>query len=142
VGRRLLTGILELILGFWASQQFFPARPALILIWVGLMALFRGISEIVGVPGSPAARDRHVTSRETSARQRPRAMPRRPSRELRLYPAGRSASSDGAWAAADQEQTQGEAEGRGNRHGDQCEGGPTSERPHGNQEQPSVPAAQ
>lgn len=35
------------ILGFWASQQFFPARAALILIWVGLMALFRGISEIV-----------------------------------------------------------------------------------------------
>lgn len=43
----LLTGILELILGFWASQQFFPARAALILIWVGFMALFRGVSEIV-----------------------------------------------------------------------------------------------
>jgi len=46
-GLGLLTGIFELILGFRASQQFFPARAALILIWVGLMALFRGISEIV-----------------------------------------------------------------------------------------------
>jgi uncharacterized membrane protein HdeD (DUF308 family) len=46
-GLGLLTGILELILGFWASQQFFPARAALILIWVGFMALFRGVSEIV-----------------------------------------------------------------------------------------------
>lgn len=46
-GLGLLTGIFELILGFWASQQLFPARAALILIWVGLMALFRGISEIV-----------------------------------------------------------------------------------------------
>lgn len=43
----LLTGILELILGFWASHGFFPARAALILIWVGFMALFRGVSEIV-----------------------------------------------------------------------------------------------
>jgi hypothetical protein len=46
-GLGLLTGILELILGFWASQQFYPARAALILIWVGFMALFRGVSEIV-----------------------------------------------------------------------------------------------
>jgi uncharacterized membrane protein HdeD (DUF308 family) len=46
-GLGLLTGILELILGFWASQQFFPNRAALILIWVGFMALFRGVSEIV-----------------------------------------------------------------------------------------------
>jgi uncharacterized membrane protein HdeD (DUF308 family) len=42
----LVTGILELLLGFWASQQLFPARAALILIWVGFLALFRGISEI------------------------------------------------------------------------------------------------
>ena len=46
-GLGLLAGILELILGFWASQQFFPARAALILIWVGFLALFRGVSEIV-----------------------------------------------------------------------------------------------
>jgi uncharacterized membrane protein HdeD (DUF308 family) len=43
----LVTGILELLLGFWASQQLFPARATLILIWVGFFALFRGISEIV-----------------------------------------------------------------------------------------------
>jgi len=42
----LVTGILELVLGFWASQQAFPARGAL-LLWVGFFALFRGISEIV-----------------------------------------------------------------------------------------------
>jgi uncharacterized membrane protein HdeD (DUF308 family) len=43
----LVAGILELILGFWASQQAFPARGALLLLWVGFFALFRGISEIV-----------------------------------------------------------------------------------------------
>jgi len=42
-----VAGILELILGFWASQQAFPARGALLLLWVGFFALFRGISEIV-----------------------------------------------------------------------------------------------
>jgi uncharacterized membrane protein HdeD (DUF308 family) len=42
----LVSGILELLLGFWASQQLFPARAALILIWVGFLALFRGISEV------------------------------------------------------------------------------------------------
>src|SRR5689334_10119128 len=43
----LVAGILELVLGFWASQQAFPARGALLLLWVGFFALFRGISEIV-----------------------------------------------------------------------------------------------
>ncbi|HEY7660512.1 MAG TPA: DUF308 domain-containing protein [Actinomycetota bacterium] len=43
----LVVGILEVLLAFWASQQFFPARAALILVWVGFMALFRGITEIV-----------------------------------------------------------------------------------------------
>ena len=43
----LVTGILELVLGFWASQQDFPARGALLLLWVGFFALFRGISEMV-----------------------------------------------------------------------------------------------
>lgn len=43
----LIVGMLELLLGFWASQQYFPARAALILIWVGFFALFRGIGEIV-----------------------------------------------------------------------------------------------
>jgi uncharacterized membrane protein HdeD (DUF308 family) len=43
----LVAGILELVLGFWASQQMFPARGALLLLWIGFFALFRGISEIV-----------------------------------------------------------------------------------------------
>jgi uncharacterized membrane protein HdeD (DUF308 family) len=43
----LVVGILELVLGFWTSQQLFPARGALLLLWVGFFALFRGISEIV-----------------------------------------------------------------------------------------------
>jgi uncharacterized membrane protein HdeD (DUF308 family) len=42
----LVVGILELLLGFWVSQQRFPARGALLLLWVGFFALFRGISEI------------------------------------------------------------------------------------------------
>jgi uncharacterized membrane protein HdeD (DUF308 family) len=43
----LIVGILEVLLGFWASQQFFAPRAILILVWVGFAALFRGISEIV-----------------------------------------------------------------------------------------------
>jgi uncharacterized membrane protein HdeD (DUF308 family) len=45
-GLGLATGIIEVLLGFWASQQFYPARAALILIWVGFMALFRGAGDI------------------------------------------------------------------------------------------------
>ena len=43
----LVVGILEIFLGFWASQQYRPVQGALLLIWVGFFALFRGISEIV-----------------------------------------------------------------------------------------------
>jgi len=43
----LLVGILEIFFGFWASQQYRPVQGALLLIWVGFFALFRGISEIV-----------------------------------------------------------------------------------------------
>jgi uncharacterized membrane protein HdeD (DUF308 family) len=42
----LIVGLLELGLGFWASQQLDPARAQLILLWVGFAAFFRGISEI------------------------------------------------------------------------------------------------
>jgi uncharacterized membrane protein HdeD (DUF308 family) len=42
----LVSGILEVGLGFWASQQFYPARGALLLLWVGFYGLFRGFSEI------------------------------------------------------------------------------------------------
>jgi uncharacterized membrane protein HdeD (DUF308 family) len=43
----MLVGILEILLGFWASQQYRPVQGALLLIWIGFFALFRGISEIV-----------------------------------------------------------------------------------------------
>ena len=43
----LVAGILEILLGFWASQQYLSVKGALLLVWVGLFALFRGISEIV-----------------------------------------------------------------------------------------------
>ncbi len=46
-GLGLAVGILEVLLGFWASQQYYPARAALILIWVGFFALFRGVGEII-----------------------------------------------------------------------------------------------
>ena len=42
-----VVGILEILLGFWASQQYLSVKGALLLVWVGLFALFRGISEIV-----------------------------------------------------------------------------------------------
>ena len=40
-------GILEILLAMWVSQQFYDVRGALILLWVGFMAIFHGISEIV-----------------------------------------------------------------------------------------------
>ena len=43
----VLAGIVEIILGFWASQQAFPTRALLLIFWVGFFALFRGISDIV-----------------------------------------------------------------------------------------------
>jgi uncharacterized membrane protein HdeD (DUF308 family) len=43
----VLAGILEILVGFWASQQLVTVRAALLIIWVGLLALFRGITEIV-----------------------------------------------------------------------------------------------
>ena len=46
-GLGLLIGLLELLLGFWASQQFFSPRAILIITWVGFFALFRGVGEIV-----------------------------------------------------------------------------------------------
>jgi uncharacterized membrane protein HdeD (DUF308 family) len=43
----MTAGVLEILLGFWVSQQEFPARALLLLIWVGFFALFRGFSEII-----------------------------------------------------------------------------------------------
>jgi uncharacterized membrane protein HdeD (DUF308 family) len=46
-GLGMTVGILEILLGFWASQQLYAPRAALILVWVGFMALFRGIGQLV-----------------------------------------------------------------------------------------------
>ena len=43
----MIVGVLEILLGFWVSQQEYPARAVLLLIWIGFFALFRGFSEIV-----------------------------------------------------------------------------------------------
>jgi uncharacterized membrane protein HdeD (DUF308 family) len=43
----VITGGLEILLGFWASQQMFAPRAILILVWVGFFAIFRGVNEIV-----------------------------------------------------------------------------------------------
>jgi uncharacterized membrane protein HdeD (DUF308 family) len=43
---QLVVGILEVLLAFWVSQQFYPARADLLILWVGFAALFRGVTEI------------------------------------------------------------------------------------------------
>ncbi len=42
----LISGILEIGLGFWASTQYLPERGLLLLLWAGFYALFRGFSDI------------------------------------------------------------------------------------------------
>ena len=43
----LVVGILEIGLGFWASQQYVAVRANLLILWVGFYALFRGIRDLV-----------------------------------------------------------------------------------------------
>ena len=43
----VLGGILEVFIGFWVSAQSFRAQAVFLIIWAGLLALFRGIFEIV-----------------------------------------------------------------------------------------------
>ena len=40
-------GILEIFIGFWVSAQSFRAAALFLIIWAGLLALFRGIFDIV-----------------------------------------------------------------------------------------------
>ena len=42
----VIVGILEVLLGFWASQQVFEPRALLIITWAGFSALLRGIGEL------------------------------------------------------------------------------------------------
>lgn len=53
----LVAGILFLVLAFWTSQQLVVAKGQLLLFYVGLMALFRGISQIVFAFGLRSVRD-------------------------------------------------------------------------------------
>ena len=46
-GLGLAVGIGEILLGFWASQQMFPAQALLVMVMVGFYAIFRGIADIV-----------------------------------------------------------------------------------------------
>jgi uncharacterized membrane protein HdeD (DUF308 family) len=43
----LMAGIVEILLAFWVSQQYFEPRAELIIVWVGFMAILRGIGQIV-----------------------------------------------------------------------------------------------
>jgi uncharacterized membrane protein HdeD (DUF308 family) len=43
----ITVGVLEILLAFWVSQQYFQPRAILILIWAGFTCIFRGITEIV-----------------------------------------------------------------------------------------------
>jgi uncharacterized membrane protein HdeD (DUF308 family) len=42
-----IAGVLQILLGFWVSQQEFPARGLLLILWVGFFALFRGFSDFL-----------------------------------------------------------------------------------------------
>jgi uncharacterized membrane protein HdeD (DUF308 family) len=43
----LVVGILIILLGFWAGQQLLTVKAELLIFYVGLAALFRGISQII-----------------------------------------------------------------------------------------------
>jgi uncharacterized membrane protein HdeD (DUF308 family) len=43
----LVAGLIEVLLAFWVSQQYFAPRAVLIIVWVGFAAILRGIGEIV-----------------------------------------------------------------------------------------------
>ncbi|MGO8956899.1 MAG: HdeD family acid-resistance protein [Streptosporangiaceae bacterium] len=43
----VIGGLLEVFIGFWVGAQSFRAQAFFLIIWAGLLALFRGIFEIV-----------------------------------------------------------------------------------------------
>lgn len=43
----VIGGLLEVFIGFWVGAQSFRAQAVFLIIWAGLLALFRGIFEIV-----------------------------------------------------------------------------------------------
>ena len=42
-----IIGSLEILLAFWISQSFIQTRVTLLVLWAGLMAIFRGFTDIV-----------------------------------------------------------------------------------------------
>jgi uncharacterized membrane protein HdeD (DUF308 family) len=62
----MLGGILEVFVGFWASQQGLAARAVLLIIWVGLLALFRGFTEIALAFELKSAQPRPAADRGTA----------------------------------------------------------------------------
>jgi uncharacterized membrane protein HdeD (DUF308 family) len=62
----MLGGILEIFVGFWASQQGLAARAVLLIIWVGLLALFRGFTEIALAFELKSAQPRLAPDRRTA----------------------------------------------------------------------------
>jgi uncharacterized membrane protein HdeD (DUF308 family) len=61
-GLVLALGVLEILLAFWVSQRYIPARVALILVWVGIMAIFRGVEHIALAFAVRRARPATVTA--------------------------------------------------------------------------------
>lgn len=43
----IIGGLFEVFIGFWVSAQSFRAQAVFLIIWAGLLALFRGVFEIV-----------------------------------------------------------------------------------------------
>ena len=43
----VIGGLLEAFIGFWVSAQSSRAQAVFLIIWAGLLALFRGVFEIV-----------------------------------------------------------------------------------------------
>ena len=43
----VIGGLLEVFIGFWVSAQSYRAQAVFLIIWAGLLAMFRGVFEIV-----------------------------------------------------------------------------------------------
>ena len=43
----VIGGLLEVFIGFWVSAQSYRAQAVFLIIWAGLLALFRGVFDIV-----------------------------------------------------------------------------------------------
>jgi uncharacterized membrane protein HdeD (DUF308 family) len=67
----VIGGLLEVFIGFWVSAQSFRAQAFFLIIWAGLLALFRGIFEIVlafEMRSAQAQLEKAVPGRESANR--------------------------------------------------------------------------